>query len=88
MDLPELLLYMFIAFAVFIAFFLGLWLFIPVAVLAWVLMPAADKVATDLVNTSAPGSVPALGCGLATILLAGGVILLAFIAVAIEGGAI
>lgn len=88
MDLPELLLYMFIAFCVAIALFAGLWLLLPVALLAWVLVPAADKVANDVINTSAPGSVPALGCGLLTILLAGGVVLLAVMAVAIDGGAI
>lgn len=88
MDLPEVLLWLFIVFCVVAALFAGLWFLLPVAVLAWVLMPAADKIATDVVNTSAPGSGCALVSGLFTILLAGGVVLGALIVLAAANGAI
>ena len=88
MDLPEVLLTLFIVFCVGAALFAGMWFLLPVAVLAWVLIPAADKVATDVVNTSAPGSGCALVSGLFTILLAGGVVLGALIVLADLAGAI
>ena len=88
MDLPELLLWMFIGFCVVAALFAGLWFLLPVAVLAWVLIPAADKVATANMEASAPGSGCALISGLLTILAAGAVVIGALLAVASVGGAI
>ena len=88
MDLPEVLLWLFISFCVVAALFAGMWFLLPVAVLAWVLVPAADKVATDVVNTSAPGSVPALVSGLAMLILAGVVVIGALLVLADLAGAI
>ena len=87
-DLPEVLLTLFIVFCVAAALFAGMWFLLPVAVLAWVLVPAADKVATDIVNTSAPGSGCALVSGLLTILLAAVVVLGALLVLAAANGAI
>ncbi|MBI1294969.1 hypothetical protein GC175_08425 [bacterium] len=79
---------MFIVFCVAAAVLAGMWFLLPVAVLTWVLIPAADKVANDVVNTSAPGSGCALVSGLITITLAFGVVLLALVAGAVATGAI
>lgn len=88
MDLPEVLLWLFIVFCVGAALFAGMWFLLPVAVLAWVLIPAADKVATANMEASAPGSGCALVSGLLTILAAGAVVIGALLVLATVGGAL
>jgi hypothetical protein len=87
-DLPEVLLWLFISFCVVAALFAGMWLLLPVALLAWVLIPAADKIANNVVQTSTPGSGCALVSGLFTIVLAGVVVLGALMVLAAANGAI
>jgi hypothetical protein len=79
MDIPELLLWMFVIGCAAVALAFGLWVLLPVAVLAWVLMPAADHVATANMEASEPGSQGALWAGIVTIVGAGVVVLLALL---------
>lgn len=83
MDLPELLLLMATIFCLAVPV---LWPLLPVMLLAWVLLPAAERVANGVRDTAAPGSGCALWAGLITIGGAGAVVLLALLAVGIAGG--
>lgn len=83
MDLPELLFLMAFIFCLCVP---PLWPAAAVVAVGYVLVAKAERVANDVRDTSAPGSLPALGCGIGTIATAGAVVVLA--AFAVMGGAL
>lgn len=66
----------------------ALWWAVPVVIFGYALVRKAEDVSNDVRDTSAPGSGCALVSGVLTIALAGGVVLLALLAVGVAGGAI
>lgn len=78
MDLPELFFLMAFVFCLCVPI---LWPLAPVAAFGYMLVAKAERVANDVRDTSAPGSVGALIAGIVTIGGAGAVVLLAALAV-------